>query len=38
MDLSSINWTVIGQLTAVTLVLLAGPFVVFLVAGRGGNL
>jgi hypothetical protein len=33
-----INWQVIGQLLSVTLVLLAGPAVVFLLAFKKGNL
>ena len=34
----SINWEVIAQLTMVSLVLIAGPVVVFVLVARSGNL
>lgn len=35
---SSINFTVIFQLTCVALIMLSGPVVIFLLALRGGDL
>ena len=34
----SINWEVIAQLSMVSLVLIAGPAVVFVLVARSGNL
>lgn len=37
-SLGSINWEVIFQLTFVTLILVSGPVVIFLLAVRGGDM
>lgn len=34
----SVNWELIGQLTMLALVLIAGPVVIFVLAARGGDL
>nr|ASQ40352.1 hypothetical protein [Cyanoptyche gloeocystis] len=34
----SLDWEIIAQLSLVTLVLLAGPIVIFVLAARNGNL
>ncbi len=34
----SINWEVVGQLSMVSMILIAGPVVVFLLAALRGNL
>jgi hypothetical protein len=36
--LSNINFELIAQLTMLTLVVVAGPVVIFLLAARGGDL
>lgn len=36
--LGSINWLVIGQLTTLALLVIAGPLIVFILAFRGGDL
>ncbi|WP_414564209.1 MULTISPECIES: photosystem II reaction center protein Ycf12/Psb30 [unclassified Anabaena] len=36
--LSSINWEVIFQLVSVSLIIIAGPAVIFVLAFRNGNL
>jgi len=36
--LSSISWEAIFQLTFVSLIMIAGPIVIFLLAFRGGDL
>ncbi|WP_414545594.1 photosystem II reaction center protein Ycf12/Psb30 [Nostoc sp. CCY0012] len=36
--LSSINWEVIFQLLSVSLIIIAGPAVIFVLAFRNGNL
>ncbi len=35
---SSVNWEALVQLTMVSLIMLSGPVVIFLLATRGGNL
>ncbi|MBE9053291.1 photosystem II reaction center protein Ycf12 [Nostocales cyanobacterium LEGE 11386] len=36
--LASINWEVIFQLVSVSLIIIAGPAVIFLLAFRNGNM
>jgi hypothetical protein len=36
--LADINWIVIGQLTAVVLIMLSGPVIIFILAARRGDL
>lgn len=36
--LSSVNFELIAQLTMLTLVVIAGPVVIFLLAARGGDM
>jgi|GEM_PF-362947 len=36
--LGNINWVVIGQLVSVSLIMLAGPVVIFVLAFRNGDL
>ncbi|MEC4819061.1 MAG: photosystem II reaction center protein Ycf12 [Scytonema sp. PMC 1069.18] len=36
--LANINWEVIFQLVSVSLIMIAGPVVIFLLAFRGGNM
>ncbi|MCS6813802.1 MAG: photosystem II reaction center protein Ycf12 [Cyanobacteria bacterium] len=36
--ISAVNWEVIAQLTFVSLIMLSGPVVIFLLAVRGGDL
>lgn len=36
--LGNINWLVIGQLVSVSLIMIAGPVVIFVLAFRNGNL
>ncbi len=35
---TGINWEAIAQLTMVSLIMIAGPVVIFLLAARGGDL
>jgi hypothetical protein len=36
--IANLDWTVILQLTFVSLILISGPVVVFLLAARGGDI
>lgn len=36
--LSNVNWEAIAQLTLVSMIMIAGPVVIFVLAFRGGDL